>query len=82
MNVRYVPAMNLRIGDIVVPDEGRPRRVTMHRIEGAHPYVVVAYEGHPRTHNHLPTRVPRTGASPPSHPPRRLTTNEYRRPKL
>ena len=47
MNVRYVPAMNLRIGDIVVPDEGRPRRVTMHRIEGAHPYVVVGYEGIP-----------------------------------
>ena len=43
--VRTVTALNLRVGDVVIPDHGPHRRVTLHRLEGAHPVVVVQYDG-------------------------------------
>ncbi len=44
MIVEYVPAMNLRIGDLVIPDNGVPPcRVVLHRLEGVPAHVVVQY---------------------------------------
>lgn len=44
MIVEYVAAMNLRIGDLVIPDTGVPAcRVVLHRLDGAPPHAVVQY---------------------------------------
>lgn len=56
--VRTITAMNLRLGDIVVPDHGPRRRVTLHRLEGAHPVVVVQYEGVPGVSTLYPPSMP------------------------
>lgn len=56
--VRTVTALNLRLGDTVVPDHGPRRRVTLHRIEGAHPVVIVAYEGIPGATTTYPPSMP------------------------
>jgi hypothetical protein len=47
MHVHYVPAYDLRIGDLVIPDNGLPRRVTAHRLEGTPARAVVEYAGIP-----------------------------------
>ena len=48
MIVEYVPAMDLRIGDLVILDTGgRPQRITLHRLEGTPPHAVIHYEGIP-----------------------------------
>ena len=48
MIVEYVAAMNLRIGDLVIPDAGGPaQRVTLHRLQGTPPYAAVQYEAIP-----------------------------------
>jgi len=52
--VRTVTALNLRLGDIVIPDHGPRRRVTLHRVQGAHPVVVVEYEGIPGACRYYP----------------------------
>jgi hypothetical protein len=44
MIVEYVAAMDLRIGDLVIPDSGVPTcRVTLHRLEGTPAHVVVQF---------------------------------------
>jgi len=45
LRVRTITAVNLRLGDVVIPDHGPRRKVTLRRIEGAHPVVVVQFEG-------------------------------------
>lgn len=56
--VRTVSAINLRTGDTVIPDHGPPRKVTLHRIEGAHPVVVVQFEGIPGAQTYYPPSMP------------------------
>ena len=56
--VRTITALNLRLGDTVIPDHGPRRRVTLHRIEGAHPVVVVQYEGIPGASTYYPPSMP------------------------
>ena len=45
MTTRAVPAADLHIGDLVLPDTGDARRITLHRLQGAPPVVVLAYAG-------------------------------------
>lgn len=45
MRVHYVPAYDLRIGDLVIPDHGLPRQVTLHRLEGTPARAVIHYAG-------------------------------------
>ncbi|HEY7814646.1 MAG TPA: hypothetical protein VIC62_15485 [Nakamurella sp.] len=45
--VRTITAMQLRLGDVVIPDKGPRQHVTQHRIQGAHPVVVVQYAADP-----------------------------------
>lgn len=45
MTTRTVPAAQLHIGDLVLPDTGPARRITLHRLQGAPPVVVLAYAG-------------------------------------
>ena len=47
--VRTVSALNVRLGDTVILDHGPRGRVVQHRLEGAHPVVVIHYEGFPAT---------------------------------
>lgn len=55
MLVEYVAAMDLRVGDQVIPDTGIPIcRVVLHRLEGAPPHVVVRYAEIPRKEHLLP----------------------------
>ena len=56
--VRTVTALNLRVGDTVIPDHGPHRRVTLHRLEGTHPVVVVQYEGVPGSSVYYPPSMP------------------------
>jgi hypothetical protein len=57
-SVRTVTALNLRVGDTVIPDHGPHRRVILHRLEGAHPVVVVQYEGVPGASVFYPPSMP------------------------
>ena len=50
MTTRAVPAAELHIGDLVLPDTGDARRVTLHRLQGAPPVVVLANAGQPGQH--------------------------------
>ncbi len=43
MSIKHVAAHTLRLGQIVIPDNGAPRRITTCRIEGAHPHVIIGY---------------------------------------
>ncbi len=45
MVTRTVAAHTLRIGQIVIPDNGSPRRITSARVEGAPPRAVIEYAG-------------------------------------
>lgn len=56
--VRTVTALNLRMGDTVIPDHGPRRRVTLHRLEGAHPVVVVQFDGVPGARTYYPPSLP------------------------
>ncbi len=58
LNARTVSAIDLRLGDIVIPDRGPRRRVTLHRIQGAHPVVVVQFEGIPGASTLYPPSMP------------------------
>lgn len=56
--VRTVTALNLRLGDVVIPDHGPRRRVTLRRLEGSHPVVVVQFEGIPGATIRYPPSMP------------------------
>jgi hypothetical protein len=45
MMTRTVTAADLHIGDLVLPPDGPARRVTLHRLQGAPPVVVLALAG-------------------------------------
>lgn len=45
MTTRTVPAAQLHIGDLVLPETGPARRITLHRLQGTPPVVVLAYAG-------------------------------------
>ena len=47
MTTRTVSAAQLHIGDLVVPETGPARRITLHRLQGTPPVVVLAYAGQP-----------------------------------
>ena len=48
MNTRSVPAAELHLGDLVLlTPQGPVRRVTLHRLQGTPPVVVVSYAGKP-----------------------------------
>jgi hypothetical protein len=47
MSTRTVPAAQLHIGDLVLPATGPARRITLHRLQGTPPVVVLAYAGQP-----------------------------------
>lgn len=55
---KTVTALNLRTGDIVIPDRGPRRRVTLHRLEGAQLVVVVQFEGIPGASTYYPPSMP------------------------
>jgi len=50
MTTRAVPAAELHIGDLVLPDSGGARRITLHRLQGVPPVVVLAYAGQAGQH--------------------------------
>ena len=47
MTTRTVPAAQLHIGDLVLPETGPAQRITLHRLQGTPPVVVLAYAGQP-----------------------------------
>ena len=56
--VRTVTALELRLGDIVIPDHGPHQRVTLHRVQGAHPVVAVQFAGIPGATSYYPPNLP------------------------
>jgi hypothetical protein len=56
--VRTVTALELRLGDIVIPDHGLHQRVTLHRVQGAHPVVAVQFAGIPGATSYYPPNLP------------------------
>ena len=48
MSTRTVPAAEVHLGDrVLLTPQGPVRRVTLHRLQGAPPIVVLAYAGKP-----------------------------------
>ena len=56
--VRTVTALELCLGDVVIPDHGPHRRVTLHRVQGAHPVVAVQFAGIPGATSYYPPDLP------------------------
>jgi len=56
--VRTVTALQLRIGDVVIPDHGPHQHVTLHRIQGAHPVVAVQFAEIPGATAYFPPSFP------------------------
>ena len=56
--VRTITAMQLQLGDVVIPDTGPHRHVTQHRIQGAHPVVAVQYAEIPGATSYYPPTMP------------------------
>ena len=56
--VRTVTALDLRLGDVVIPDHGPHQRVTLHRVQGAHPVVAVQFAGIPGATSYYPPDLP------------------------
>ena len=56
--VRTITAMQLQLGDVVIPDTGPRRHVTQHRIQGAHPVVAVQYAEIPGATSYYPPSMP------------------------
>ena len=56
--VRTVTALDLRLGDVVIPDRGPHQRVTLHRVQGAHPVVAVQFAGIPGATSYYPPGLP------------------------
>ena len=65
MNTRTVPAAEVHVGDLVrLTPAGPVRRVTLHRLQGAPPVVVLSYAGK-RGHQALPADHPLTVLTDP-----------------
>ena len=56
--VRTISAMQLQLGDVVIPDTGPRRHVTLHRIQGAHPVVAVQFAEIPGATSYYPPTMP------------------------
>ena len=56
--VRTVTALQLRIGDVVIPDHVPAQHVTLHRIQGAHPVVAVQFAEIPGATAYFPPNLP------------------------
>ena len=56
--VRTVTAMQLLLGDVVLPDKGPRQHITLHRIQGAHPVVAVQYAETPGATTLYPPSMP------------------------
>jgi len=56
--VRTITAMQLQLGDVVIPDQGPRQHVTLHRIQGAHPVVAVQYAEAPGATTLYPPSMP------------------------
>jgi len=56
--VRTITAIQLRLGDVVIPDTGGHRHVTQHRVQGAHPVVAVQYAETPGATTLYPPTMP------------------------
>ena len=56
--VRTITAIQLRLGDVVIPDTGGHRHVTQHRVQGAHPVVAVQYAEIPGATSYYPPTMP------------------------
>jgi hypothetical protein len=51
MSTRTVPAAELHLGDLVLMSPHGPvRRITLHRLQGTPPVVVLSYAGKPGQH--------------------------------
>jgi hypothetical protein len=51
MSTRTVPAAELHLGDLVLLSPNGPvRRITLHRLQGTPPVVVLSYAGKPGQH--------------------------------
>ena len=51
ISTRTVPAAQLHLGDLVlITPQGPVRRVTLHRLQGTPPTVVLSYAGKPGQH--------------------------------
>ena len=58
MNTHTVPAAEVHLGDLVLLTPAGPvRRVTLHRLQGAPPMVVLSYAGKPG-HQAVPADYP------------------------
>jgi hypothetical protein len=67
MSTRTVPAAKLHLGDLVlISPQGPVRRVTLHRLQGAPPVVVLAYAGKPG-HHAVPADYPLIVLTNPAH---------------
>lgn len=48
-----LPAREWRLGDVIVPADGSPRKITLHRLQGAQPAsAVVQFAGSQRDHHY------------------------------
>jgi len=56
--VRTITAIQLRLGDVVIPDKGPRQHVTLHRLQGAHPVVAVQYAEIPGATSYYPPSMP------------------------
>ena len=56
--VRTITAMQLQLGDVVIPDTGPRRHVTLHRLQGAHPVVAVQFAEIPGATSYYPPTMP------------------------
>jgi hypothetical protein len=56
--VRTISALQLQLGDVVIPDTGPRRHVTQHRLQGAHPVVAVQYAEIPGATSYYPPTMP------------------------
>lgn len=56
--VRTITAMQLQLGDVVIPDKGPRQHVTLHRLQGAHPVVAVQYAENPGATTLYPPTMP------------------------
>ena len=66
MSTRTVPAAQLHLGDLVlITPQGPVRQVTLHRLQGAPPTVVLAYAGKPG-HHAVPADQPLTVVTGPA----------------
>ena len=56
--VRTITALQLQLGDVVIPDTGPRRHVTLHRLQGAHPVVAVQFAEIPGATSYYPPTMP------------------------